>query len=73
MKILVLKAILKERGITNKMAAALLGVSVITFKRRLKDGGFRAREIALLSRALGLSDSEVCDIFFDTKVAQKKQ
>lgn len=64
MKILVFKAMLNERGITDKMAAALLGVSVTTLRRRLKDGGFRAREIALLSRALELSDSEVCDIFF---------
>ena len=73
MKIFVFKAILKERGITDKMTAGLLGVSVATFRRRLKDGSFRAREIALLSRALGLSDLEVCDIFFGKEVAQRKQ
>ena len=42
MKIFVFKAMLKERGITDKMTAGLLGVSVATFRRRLKDGSFLA-------------------------------
>ena len=50
MKIFVFKAILKERGITDKMTAELLGVSVATFRRRLKTGVFaRAKLLCFLA------------------------
>lgn len=65
MNIKALRGLLIKRGVTQKQAAEIIGISQNTFSRRMRDESFGSEEMDALVRALRLDRPE--KIFFSKK------
>lgn len=59
-----LKGKLKEKGLTYKDTANLLGISITSFAQKINgQRSFTVPEVKKLSESIGLSDREIYEIF----------
>ncbi len=63
-----LRGKIAERGITKASLAAIVGMSRVSFFRKIKNGSFSISEVERLCDALNIVDpEEKCDIFLPLK------
>jgi predicted XRE-type DNA-binding protein len=62
-----IKGLMAEQMMTQRAMAEMLGISLSSFHRKLKSGGnrFTLEELIKIKQALGLSEKEASEIFFD--------
>lgn len=62
-----IKGLMAEQMISQRAMAEMLGISLSSFHRKLTAGGMRFTldELIKMKEALGLSDKEAAEIYFD--------
>lgn len=69
-----LKGAIVSNGKTQQVVAEQIGIDKSTFYRKMKNGGdFSVGEASKMAEVIPLSNTEAISIFFNNKVAKKRQ
>lgn len=58
-----LKGFIAERGLSQVKLAQMVGMSLSSLNRKLKNGKFTLGEIQKIGEALGMSEREITEVF----------
>ena len=59
-----LKGVIVEKGLSQMQIADKIGITPNTFYRKMREGVFASNEIEAIQAILGISDEEMCALFF---------
>lgn len=69
MKVNKLKARMVEKGVSAGEISEFMGINTVTFYRKIRHNYFTVKDLSAISTILGLSNSDLLDIFFEKEGA----